>query len=111
MFGFLRQLDASLTALLVVPLLPPTVVAVTKGLGALHAQMFGGLTLVLAFRLWADKRLAKSIVQIIFCALPFVFGVLICAGALHKSIPAYVPYSVVVVGTVLAAISQLRQRK
>jgi hypothetical protein len=76
-------------------------------------EMLGSATLVLAARLLAESSLPySSTFRLIFCGVPIIGGSLLFAGAIQNQIQtaAWVFYAIAGIGTVLSAISDLRQR-
>jgi len=106
----LRQLDRHLTIRLVLPLLPLFVFFHVRKESVLTPELFGALAMVLSARLLADSSFQSAFMKLVFCILPLVGGGLTCAG--KGSIALSVTYYATAgVGTVLAVISDLRQRR
>jgi hypothetical protein len=69
------------------------------------------MALVLAARLLAEATFPHSAMfRLIFCGLPIIGGALIFAGQANAQVEAWVFYSIAAVGSVLVAVSDLRER-
>jgi hypothetical protein len=108
----LKQLDFYLSTRMVLPWLPVFAVAHRLNTDVLTPQLFGSLAMVLSARLLAERAFSGG-QQVIFCMLPLLGGGLVCAGsAAAKNYwwLGLVYYLAAGIGTVLAAVSDLRGR-
>lgn len=97
---------------MVLPWLPIFVVAHRANTGVLTPELFGALAMVLSARLLAEGAFSGG-QQVIFCMLPLLGGALVCVGSVASQNHWYlglVYYLGAGIGTVLAAISDLRGR-
>jgi hypothetical protein len=105
-----RQLDRQLAGRLVIPWLPPFVLWVTNRLQTISPEFLGSVTTILAARLTVDAAYEGSF-ALLFGVVPLLGGVLLIGGAVLDLNAAWVYYVIAALGTVLAVITDIRQRR
>jgi hypothetical protein len=109
----LKQLDTFIATRFLVPWLPLFVLWMARGaFVSPTTEALGAMTLILAARLLAEPTFPHSAIsRLIFCGLPIIGGALIFAGQADVRLDeAWVFYGIAATGTVLVAISDLRER-
>lgn len=108
-----RQLDRYLATRMALPWLPVFANAHRPELTVLTPEFFGALAMVLSARVLADRSMA-GVLQLLFGILPLLGGGFVVAGATpgdDYSWLGLVYYLGASTGTVLAAITDLRERR
>ena len=107
-----EEIDRYLVSRIVTPWLPLGVLCLAKWqLVSPTPPMLGAISLVLGARLFAETSLSPT-PRLLFCLGPILAGSFLYVGMMGGSnAAAWVTYVVAGIGTVAAAISQLRQRR
>jgi hypothetical protein len=108
----LKQLDTFIATRFLVPWLPLIVLWMARlEFVSPTKEALGSMAVVLAARLLAEATFAHSaLLRLIFCGLPIMGGALVFAGPPRMQASAWVFYGIAATGTVIVAISDLRQR-
>jgi len=105
-----RRLDRLLFVRLVLPWLPLFVLFQAHRLRASIPEILGSATIVLAARLLVDANFT-GVLAGVFALIPLLGSVLLIAGVVAAWWWAWTYYAIAAVGTVLAVISEVRQRR
>lgn len=107
----LSQIDRYLTGRLLLPWLPMFVLWHTTAWAGVTPQFFGGLAMVLGARVLAESEFVGAL-QVVFGFLPLLGGALVCANVtVNPGVFGAVYYVAGGLGTTLAAVSSLRERR
>lgn len=110
-FAMWRQLDQYLVVRIGIPWVPVYVGWQAGNPSALQPEILGALAVILAGHTFARSGM-KGMRWMAFVALPLVAGVVVCTGkSLNPWAFATVAYVAAGIGTVAAAITDLRGRR
>ncbi len=105
-----RQFDSPLFVRVLLPWLPLFILLQAEKVKATVPEILGSATVVLAGRLLVDGNF-KGILSGFFGLVPLVGSVLLITGVVQNVRVAWVYYLMAALGTVLAVVSEVRQRR